>query len=106
MAGEIDNPRLKAYTLWVVSATQAKLGLSTLSDSTVVLAEKATKNIIGPLSRVWLFGDLASEYAGQGNRGDALEAFNRGLDIAESIRNSWARARALAKMAATLNDLH
>lgn len=105
MSEKIENPRLQAYALWVASATQAKKGLQSEAQDTVALAEKATKKIIGALSRVWLFGDLGSEYSGQGNKADAAEAFGRGLKIAQAIRNSWARARALAKLATTLNDL-
>jgi hypothetical protein len=51
-----------------------------------------------------MLGDLATENIQAGQMVRAASAFKRGIAIAESIDNAWGRARALAKMAATLHD--
>ena len=64
-----------------------------------------TESIPSPLSRVWLFGDVAEEHLAAGEIDAARAALRRGLGIAEGIDNPWGRARAVARMAATLTVL-
>lgn len=104
-ADDIENERLRAYALWTAASAQARQGSDIESARTVALAEDATKKITSALSRVWMFGDLASEHARGGDRGEALAAFGRGLAIAENIQNAWGRARALAKLAGAFHDI-
>ncbi|MBT3990433.1 MAG: hypothetical protein HON14_10250 [Rhodospirillaceae bacterium] len=101
---EIENDRLRAYALWSVAAAQAKKGLTEEVKETEKLAADATDAIGSSLSQVWMLSDLASESIHAGQLERASSAFNRGIAIAESIDNAWGRARALAKMAATLYD--
>ncbi len=101
---EIENDRLRAYALWSVAAAQAKKGLIKETKKTEVLAVEATDAIGSTLSQVWMLSDLASENIQAGQVDRAANAFNRGIAIAESIENAWGRARALAKMAATLYE--
>lgn len=104
-ADNIENASLRAYTLWTVAAVQAEQGDEAGTDKTVVLAEMATKNITSALSRVWMFGNLASERAARGDRPEAFGLFRRGLLIGENLHNAWERARALAKLAGVLHDI-
>ncbi|MBT3916928.1 MAG: peptidoglycan-binding protein [Rhodospirillaceae bacterium] len=101
---EIENDRLRAYALWSVAAAQAKKGLTDEVKKTEQLAIDATDAIGSSLSQVWMLGDLATENIQAGQLERAASAFNRGIAIAESIDNAWGRARALAKLAATLHD--
>lgn len=101
---EIENDRLRAYALWSVAAAQAKKGLSEEVKKTEKLAAEATDAIGSSLSQVWMLSELASENILSGQRARATDAFTRGIEIAEQIENAWGRARALAKMAATLHD--
>tara|TARA_B100000315_G_scaffold233025_1_gene245837 strand:+ start:5950 stop:7665 length:1716 start_codon:yes stop_codon:yes gene_type:complete len=101
---EIENDRLRAYALWSVAAAQAKKGLTDEVKKTEKLAIDATDAIGSSLSQVWMLGDLATENIQAGQMVRAASAFKRGIAIAESIDNAWGRARALAKMAATLHD--
>ncbi len=101
---EIENDRLRAYALWSVAAAQAKKGLTAEVKKTEKLAIDATDAIGSSLSQVWMLGDLATENIQAGQVKRAASAFNRGIAIAESIDNAWGRARALAKLAATLHD--
>jgi hypothetical protein len=101
---EIENDRLRAYALWSVAAAQAKKGLTTQVKETEKLAVEATDAIGSSLSQVWMLSDLASENILAGQVARATDAFDRGIQIAEQIENAWGRARALAKMAATLYD--
>jgi len=101
---EIENDRLRAYALWSVAAAQAKKGLTDEVKKTEQLAIDATDAIGSSLGQVWMLGDLATENIQAGQLERAASAFNRGIAIAESIDNAWGRARALAKLAATLHD--
>jgi tetratricopeptide (TPR) repeat protein len=104
IALEIENDRLRAYALWSVAAAQAKKGLTKEAKKTEQLAIDATDAIGSSLSQVWMLSDLASENILTGQIERATSAFSRGIAIAESIENAWGRARALAKMAATLHN--
>ena len=103
-ANEIENDRLRAYALWTVAAAQARKGMDGEVVKTEKLAIEATDAIGSTLSQVWMLGDIAAENIQAGQMKRAAIAFKRGIDIAESIKNAWGRARALAKMAVTLHN--
>ena len=67
-AKNIENERLKAYALWMAAAAQERRGPAEDAKETRKLAIAATKNIKSALSRVWMFGDIASESAERGAR--------------------------------------
>ena len=100
----IEDRRLKAHTLWLISARQQAIGDDSWS-STGSLAEAATDDIPGDLSRVWMFADIAEGHAINGENDAAWHAFGHGISIARNIDNAWSRSRTLAKLAATLISL-
>ncbi len=102
--GRIEDQRLKAHTLWLIAARQRAVGDDGYT-ATEALAEKATNGIIGQLSRVWMYAEIAEGHAMEGENDAAWRSFGHGLAIAREIDNSWSRARTLAKLAATLIQL-
>ncbi len=97
----IEDQRLKAHTLWLIASSQ-RVREDSGWRSTEELAELATDEIIGALSRVWMFAELAEGHALDGENDAAWRSFSRGLSLAADIDNSWSRARTMAKLAATL----
>jgi len=105
IAEGIDDNRLRAHTLWAISADQRRGGDVEGAESTEQLASKASDDIKSRLTRVWMFAELAGNHARAGEPQISWKAFRRGLDIASKIENSWGRSRALAKLAQTLIDM-
>ena len=105
MAGDIEDDRLRAHVLWSVAAERRRAGDMVGAGRTESKARKATAEVKSALSRVWMFGEIAAAHAAVGETDFAWAAFRRGLDEARDIQNAWGRARALTKMAATLNVL-
>jgi hypothetical protein len=52
-----------------------------------------------------MFGEIAAGHAAEGEEVAAWAAFDHGLSVARSIENSWGRARAFGRLAATLIEL-
>lgn len=100
----IEDRRLKAHTLWLIAARQQTAGDDAWSD-TETLAQEATNEVTGDLSRVWMFAEIAEGHAIEGQSEAAWHAFERGIAIAQKIDNAWSRSRTLAKLAATLISL-
>ncbi|MDP4796257.1 MAG: peptidoglycan-binding protein [Rhodospirillales bacterium] len=100
----IDDRRLKAHTLWLIAARQRTFGDDGWQQ-TEESAEKATNEVTGDLSRVWMFAELAEGHAIAGENDAAWRSFERGIGIAKGIENAWSRSRTLAKLAATLIQL-
>lgn len=100
-ASLIDDRRLKAHTLWLISARQRALKDPNW-EATTALAEAATKEVTGALSQVWMFAGLAEGHALAGESEAGWRAFEHGVEIARTIENTWSRARTLAKLAGTL----
>lgn len=100
-ASLIDDRRLKAHTLWLIASRQ-RSAHDDGWESTEAQAQAATEDVIGALSRVWMFAELAEGHAIAGEEEAAWRAFSRGIAIARDIDNAWSRARTLAKLAATL----
>ena len=93
-ARKIDDNRLRAHTLWTIAAEQIRAGDDPGAQKTKTYANQATGDIKSTLSRVWMFSEIA-----------AWAAFDHGLTVARSIDNSWGRARAFGRLAATLIKL-
>ena len=103
-ASGIDDRRLKAQTLWLIAAQQRvhdDPGWQVTED----LAATTTDEVVGALSRVWMFAELAESHASAGETEAGWRAFKRGVAIAADIDNAWSRARTMAKLAATLIHL-
>lgn len=101
IAERINDRKLKAHTLWLITARQRAIGDNSWK-STEEMAERATEEVIGALSRVWMFADISESHAIAGNSDAAWRAFDHGIAIAKSIENAWSRSRTMAKLAATL----
>lgn len=102
----IGDERLKAQMLWTVAKLRAMRGDAAGAARTEGEARQATDAIASTFSRSWMFADLASGWALAGDVEAARQAFAEGLSIAAGITNSWARARALGRLAEALVDLH
>ena len=101
----IDDNRLRAHTLWTIAAEQVRAGLEDRAEETRKLAEQATAEIKSTLSQVWMFSEIASVHAQQGEDEAAWAAFDHGHRVAQAIDNPWGRARAFGRLAATLIDM-
>ena len=100
-ANLINDRRLKARTLWLISERQRALNDPNW-EATTALAETATAEVTGALSQVWMFAGLAEGHALAGESEAGWRAFEHGVEIARTIDNAWSRARTLAKLASTL----
>jgi len=101
IAEKINDRKLKAHTLWLITAQQRAIGDEEWV-STEAMAEAATDDVIGALSRVWMFAEISEGHAIAGNSDAAWRAFDHGIAIAKNIENAWSRSRTMAKLAATL----
>lgn len=101
IADRINDRKLKAHTLWLITAQQRAIGDEEWVK-TEAAAEAATDDIIGALSRVWMYAELSEGHAISGNPDAAWRAFDHGFSIAKDIENAWSRSRTMAKLAATL----
>lgn len=104
-AKKIDDNRLRAHTLWTIAAEQIRAGDDAGAKRTKAYANQATGDIKSTLSRVWMFSEIAANHAAEGEEIAAWAAFDHGLNVARSIDNSWGRARAFGRLAATLIEL-
>ncbi|HIM76431.1 MAG TPA: hypothetical protein EYM58_00420 [Rhodospirillales bacterium] len=104
-ARKIDDNRLRAHTLWTIAAEQIRAGDDPGAQKTKTYANQATGDIKSTLSRVWIFSEIATGHAAEGEEIAAWAAFDHGLTVARSIDNSWGRARAFGRLAATLIKL-
>ena len=104
-ARKIDDNRLRAHTLWTIAAEQIRAGDDPGPQKTKTYANQATGDIKSTLSRVWMFSEIATGHAAEGEEIAAWAACDHGLTVARSIDNSWGRARAFGRLAATLIKL-
>ena len=104
-ARKIDDNRLRAHTLWTIAAEQIRAGDDPGPQKTKTYANQATGDIKSTLSRVWMFSEIATGHAAEGEEIAAWAAFDHGLTVARSIDNSWGRARAFGRLAAPLIKL-
>jgi peptidoglycan hydrolase-like protein with peptidoglycan-binding domain len=100
----IDNDQLRAHALWSIASAQARMALPKDAEATQRLARTATDRIGSSMSQVWMLADIASERIASGEGERAKDALEHGLTIAKGISNPWGRARALARLAATLYE--
>ncbi len=101
----IDDNRLRAHTLWTIAAEQTRAGDAAGGTKTRKLAKTATSEIKSTLSQVWMFSEIATVHAQEGEDEAAWAAFDHGHRVAQSIENPWGRGRAYGKLAATLIEL-
>lgn len=104
-AQRITDFRLKAQTFWTIAAERARAGDDDGAGTARQLARTATEAVKSPLSRVWVFGDIAKRYAAEGEEDAAWSAFADGLSQAAGIENAWARSRALSRLALALIEM-
>ena len=104
-AAEINDDRLRAQILWTVAAERERMGDTDGALRTAKLAREASDEIKSPLSRIWIYGDIASAHVAAGDEKAAWLAFRNALSVAEKVHNPWARARALSRLAAALTEL-
>ena len=104
-AARIDDSRLRAHTLWAIAAAERAAGDTQGAIETEHAAELATDAIVSRLSRAWMFSEIAVNHARKGHSEAAEAAFHRGIEVARGLENAWGRARALARLAATLVEL-
>jgi len=100
----IDNDELRAQALWSIASAQARMALTADAAATDAEARRVTDRISSSMSQVWVLADIASERLAEGELERARVALDRGLAIAKGISNPWGRARALARLAATLYE--
>ncbi len=105
-AAGISDARLHAQVLFEIAAQQRRAGLPPAQvNEGEQLAITTAVTIPSAISRVWIHGDRATDHARAGEQDLAWAAFDRALIEARKIDNTWARARAMAKLAQTLIDL-
>ncbi|HJO68592.1 MAG TPA: peptidoglycan-binding domain-containing protein [Rhodospirillales bacterium] len=102
---KIADDQLRAHILWMIAGERARAGDTAGASRTEALARAATDQIKSPLSRVWMYGDIASNNLAAGDEKAARAAFRNALSVAESVHNPWARARALSRLAAALIEI-
>lgn len=101
----IKDNKLRAQTLWTLAIGRALAGDVAGSQQTTAMAERATAEIKSPLSRAWMFSEIALAHLAKDREQPAWVAFERALAIARDIDGAWGSARALAKLASTLIEL-
>ncbi len=101
----IRDDRLKAHIFWTIADERRRSGDLNGATRAQEAATKATDDILSPFSRVWMLCDIAEERAKRWEHDAAWSIFHLALAEAKTIRNAWARARALGKVAATMTTL-
>jgi len=101
----IEDGRLRAQTLWSITAERRRVGDTDGAAATEAEAEDATDLIVSRLSQVWMFSDIALVHARHARPDDADDALRRALDVARSLENAWSRSRALARLAVVLMEI-
>lgn len=101
----MESDQLRAYVLWNIANAQARMAMTADSTATTALANRATRQMISSFDQVWMLADVAAERIAAGEGVLARAALDRGLDIARGITDASGRARALARLAATLYDV-
>lgn len=103
-ASKIDDDGLRAQSLWHLASVQARDGTEG-SHHTRNRALEAADGIASALDRSWTLARLALTSAREGEPGLARETFDAAIAVASKIENGFARASALAKLAATLVEM-
>lgn len=105
VAAEIKDDRLRTLSLWNVATAQERAGDAGAADATRALARDAGSAIKSPLSRIWLYADLAVRHAAADERAAAESTFAEGIAVARDVGNAWARTRALSRLAVALIEM-
>lgn len=97
----IEDEAVRAQTFWRLSDKAAAKD----RDKFIQEAQAATQTYGDPFGRVWMFVELSKERLRQGDGKGASAYVARGMLVAENIKDSWSRARALAAMAGAYSAL-
>lgn len=103
-ARKIEDHALRAKSLWMVAAAQARTGDQNAAR-TFSRAHAAAAAIKSPLDRAWTYSSIAVASAQAGEDGLAREAYAAARDVAATIRSPWARANVFTKLATTLVEI-
>ena len=103
-ARKIDDPSLRAKSLWLIAAAQARTG-DPSAARTLSRAHAAADAIKSPLDRAWTYCSIAVASAKAGEDALARQAYAAARDLAAAIRSPWARANVFTKLATTLVEL-
>lgn len=103
-ARKIEDHALRAKSLWLVAAAQARSG-DPNAARTFSRAHAAADAIKSPLDRAWTYCSIAVASAKVGEDGLAREAYAAAREVAATIRSPWARANVFTKLATTLVEL-
>ena len=103
-ARKIEDHSLRAKSLWLIAAAQARSGDQSAAR-TFDRARAAADAIKSPLDRAWTYCSIAVASAKAGEDSLAREAYAAARDLAATIRNPWARANVFTKLATTLAEL-
>ncbi len=101
----ISDDRMKARGLWDLGYASEQYGFSITKGNLEKSIAKAMADIKSKFSRAWILGDLADEHQESGDLTQARKALKMGLQTTESLKNPWARSRALAKFGAVIDRL-
>jgi peptidoglycan hydrolase-like protein with peptidoglycan-binding domain len=104
ITSQIKDERLRAQMLWSITVDH-DLGGEEGNTRAKDMAAEATALVKSRLGRAWMLGNIALNYAAAGKNKDAWGAFQKGLQVAETIHNAWERARAFARLATVLVDM-
>jgi len=104
-AGLISDNKLLAHTLWSLTTELQINGDNKSVAKLKRMAEKATRRIKSPFTRVWLFSEIAMEHFSAQRVEFAWSNFKRALSIAENLDSAWGRSRALIRLASVLMKL-
>jgi len=100
-AAAISDPALRTQGLWAV-AVAAPAGLE--RDATLSDARASAMRIATDVDRVWALAGAALSALRNGNRSTGQLALDEALQIAGGISAAFARANAMTKLAATLQE--
>ena len=103
-ARKIEDHSLRAKSLWLIAAAQARSGDQSAAR-TFNRAHAAADTIKSPLDRAWTYCGIAVASAKAGEDSLAREAYAAARDLAATIRSPWARANVFTKLATTLVEL-
>ena len=104
-AGLISDNKLLAHTLWSLTTELLINGDNKSAAKLEKMAEKATRQIKSPFTRVWLFSEIAIEHFLAQRVELAWSNFKRALFITENLDSAWGRSRALVRLASVLIKL-
>lgn len=102
---KINDDRLKARAFWRLNIIAHQHGLHVSERDLDSEADQAIADIKSQFSKAWILGDLAESHFQKGETEQAQKALKLGLQTVQTLKNPWARSRALAKFGVVLHRL-